>query len=201
MKISRNSEIEAAETSPATITDNIISNCSSHDSNCGITGTSGNYTITRNIIEHNSIGIQLSSANGFVTNNTIINNSIGINIIEPPKQTIKITYNNIYSNNISNFYLGTTENNSPSSFNINATNNWWGTTNEQTINQSIFDFKNDPKLGNVTFIPFLEQPNPEATPTIPEFPIGVILPLMLMMSGMLSTLIAFKLNKKRGESR
>jgi hypothetical protein len=45
---------------------------------------------------------------------------------------------------------------------VNATYNWWGTTNTQAINQTIYDFKYDFELGVGTFVPFLTAPNPEA---------------------------------------
>jgi hypothetical protein len=45
---------------------------------------------------------------------------------------------------------------------VDASNNWWGTTDTQAINQTIYDFKDDFTLGVVTFVPFLTAPNPEA---------------------------------------
>ena len=39
--------------------------------------------------------------------------------------------------------------------NVDATNNWWGITDTQTINQTIYDSKIDTHLGTVTFVPFL----------------------------------------------
>jgi parallel beta-helix repeat protein len=157
---------------PAIITDNIISNCSNNNSDCGITGSGGFYTIERNIIEYNSIGIQLSSANGLVTNNTVTDNSIGLNIIEPTKQTVNVSNNNIYGNSVSNFYLGAISNNiSPSSsINIDATNNWWGTTNQTAIGTSIYDKHDNPNLGTVNFVPYLTSLNVQATPN-PNMPI------------------------------
>ena len=32
--------------------------------------------------------------------------------------------------------------------------NWWGTSVEQEIKKTIFDKKNDPRLGEVTFKPY-----------------------------------------------
>ncbi len=57
---------------------------------------------------------------------------------------------------------------------MNATYNWWGTTNVQSINQKIYDNTDDFNLGKVTFEPFLDAPNRFAEPgelgslTIPE---------------------------------
>jgi hypothetical protein len=71
------------------------------------------------------------------------------------------------------------ENNSDYNFYLSASNspdvsyNWWGTTDESAISQSIYDSKNDFNLGTVNFVPFLTAPNPNApanpapTPTPP----------------------------------
>ena len=82
---------------------------------------------------------------------------------------------------------------------INATYNWWGTTDTQAINQTIHDFKNNFNLGIVSFVHFLITPNsqapslntpistpnpsisPTSTPTVPEFPSLAILPLLIAM--------------------
>jgi hypothetical protein len=45
---------------------------------------------------------------------------------------------------------------------VDATYNWWGTTDVAKINQSIYDFKKDFNLGTVAFVPFLTAPNPQA---------------------------------------
>jgi hypothetical protein len=74
-----------------------------------------------------------------------------------------MNYNNI-NNNGFNVRLNSVSD-------INTTYNWWGTTNETTISESIYDFYDDFNLGTVTFIPFLTEPNPEA-PTIPTFTIS-----------------------------
>lgn len=69
-----------------------------------------------------------------------------------------VNYNNLENNQV-NIYLA-------SSTNINASNNWWGTTNTTAISQSIYDYKNNYNLGNVTFTPFLNAPNSQAPSTI-----------------------------------
>ena len=56
------------------------------------------------------------------------------------------------------------------SYDLTATHNWWGTTDTQAINQTIYDSKYDFNLGTVNFVPFLTEPNPEAMPD-PNAPI------------------------------
>jgi hypothetical protein len=78
-----------------------------------------------------------------------------------------------------------------------------GITDTQAINRTIFDFKNDFHLGNVTFIPFLTVLNSKAptiplsmtessnsatpyptssgVPKIPEFPLFILTPIILMI--------------------
>jgi hypothetical protein len=108
--------------------------------------------IQRNLIRNTALGID-STLPTTVENNTIENNAIGIATSAP----LSVTYNNIEGNNQS-IYLA-------SSNNLNATNNWWGTTDTQAISQSIHDSDDDSTLGKVTFVPFLTAPNPAVTPT------------------------------------
>ena len=100
--------------------------------------------------------------------------------------SMTIAYNNIENCSQNSIYL---EN---AAKNIDATNNWWGTTDVQAINFTIRDSKYEFDIGTVYFVPFLSEPNPETMPTsnppdqpttqnykIPEFPSIVILPLFL----------------------
>jgi hypothetical protein len=66
---------------------------------------------------------------------------------------------------INNNFVGTNRYNVQSGFDtplINATYNWWGTTDSQAINQTIFDYKNNFQIGTVNFVPFLTAPNSQA---------------------------------------
>ena len=156
--------------------------------------------IQRNLIINNGIGISVrTSSDLIIQNNTIMNNTVGLSF-SSPNQTI--IYNNFQNNSNHNVVLG--------ALNANATYNWWGTTDTQTINQSIYDSKNDFSLGTVSFIPFLTAPNsqampnvntpiptpyqsssPSSTPTIPEFPLWTI-PLLFTMVMAVGLSVYFK---------
>jgi len=135
-------------------------------------------TIERNLIINNEIGIQVGAPNVDYTfsqmpptqydfqvtiqNNLITNNSEGISVTDLPLNVqiahfkATIVNNNILNNFNYNFYLAATP------ISITAANNWWGTTDQQTISQTIHDYKNDFNVGNVTFVPFLTSPNSQA---------------------------------------
>lgn len=158
-----------------TINGNIISDISilSFFNQVGITlndlGASGQVTIEKNIITGNYKGIDINSPNSLgssvIRDNLIVNNSIGI-VIENLYSPI-ILNNNIYGNS---YLYGTNGYNMElqvhASNIVNATYNWWGTTDAQAIKQSIYDSKNDSSLGTVNFVPFLTSPNIQA----PSFP-------------------------------
>ena len=83
---------------------------------------------------------------------------MGIQIKSPYTPTI--VGNNLYSNSL-NVKLS-----AKASSEVNLINNWWGATDQQSINQSIYDSKNDFNLGKVNFIPFLSSANLQAMPDI-----------------------------------
>ncbi len=149
------------------ITGNIISGCE-----IGIEVYSGSPIIERNLIINNNgnimggsggIRVDWSGTTPIIRNNTIVKNSLAINIINSASPIIE--FNNIYDNNGYSVYLY-----SGSGSDVNATYNWWGTTDASAINQTIYDFKNDFNLGVVDFVPFLAEINPEA-PVVPAFTI------------------------------
>jgi hypothetical protein len=125
---------------------------------------SGTPTIERNLVSNrygyssddysqSAIGIW-RDANPLIQNNTLTKSARGISCNSP---TATIIYNNIYGNKNYNIYL-----NSHATNNINARNNWWGTTNTTIISQKISDFEEDFNLGTVEFTPFLVDWNPQA---------------------------------------
>ena len=139
------------------ITDNNIQGCSE---GIVINGTGRNEdnsnltiatTIQRNIISNNTNGIE-AALSTTIQNNTFTNNKIAI----VTSAVLTLNYNN-FDGNFQDVYLSSLSN-------LDAINNWWGTTNSQTIDQSIYDYKNNHDIGNVTFTPFLTAPNQQATP-------------------------------------
>ncbi len=219
-----------AERSSGVISGNTISNCQA-----GIFAYNANPTISQNtifecqkgiwvvsesspIIEKNCIygnteGINIISGSASVEINTIVNNTKGIYVgheqkyfagyfyIEPSPSIVN---NNIYSNGDANFFLDTPKN-------ITVADNWWGTTDESAISQSIYDSKNDFNLGTVTFQPILTSPNqnaptlptatstptPAPSPTVPEFPETVVLLIMLVAA--MAAVICIKSGRTRIE--
>ena len=143
-------------------------------------GIDGGETIEGNLIINNIYGIKGGAE---IRSNTIVNNSVGVQ-----SSFRTLVYNNIYNNSEFNVR-------SLSSDNVNATHNWWGTTNTSAIEQTIYDYYEDFNLGKVSFAPILTEPIPQApsaqTPLIPEFPSWIILPLFLV-----ATFVVVSIRKK-----
>ena len=171
----------------AYISDNNITGCYT-----GVYAT-GNSTITRNLIRSNTYGISISSSVARIENNIIANNTFGIsgggtvrnNTIGNNQVGIvaSIGYSNISQNNIlsnTQYSIGMATSNP-----IDATYNWWGTTDISAINQTIYDYKNSTAFGKVAFTPILSDlsstapalesinyiPNPTPTPYPTPLPV------------------------------
>jgi parallel beta-helix repeat protein len=140
-------------------------------------------TVRYNAITNNQqTAVYVSHNATTIINNTITNNGIGIEV--EGLQAKLITQNNIYDNQY-NLKVSTSDN-------VNVANNYWGTTDLQAINQTIYDKKYDYKTGTASFVPFL----PEINTYIPEFPTHVILPL-LVTAAFIATIYKKQLNKKQ----
>ena len=140
-------------------------------------------TVRYNVITGNTeTAVNVSHNATTITNNTITNNGIGIEV--GVLQAKLISQKNIYENQY-NLKVSTSDN-------INATNNYWGTTDPQAINQTIYDQKYDYKLGTANFEPFLTELNTH----IPEFPTHVIFALLLT-TALIATIYKKQLNKNR----
>lgn len=139
----------------ATIQQNVIM----HNSNDGIVTQTSAVSITYNAIAFNTCGI---SRDGNIQNNTISQNTYGL-WGQTSLSTIK--YNNIVDNTAESVHLTET------GVNVDASNNWWGTTDETIISGTISDYSDHSNLGTLTFEPFLTQP--AYAPTVPT---SVVLP-------------------------
>ena len=128
------------------IYDNIVSGF-----NWGILGDKiGTVVIERNLVKGNNRGIQLGGLYGeeigrvIINNNTITGNTVGV---EGCNNHSNGMYNNIYDNWAYNLKSS-----------INATHNWWGTIDTSAIEEKF--------IVAIDYLPFLTEPNPEATPRI-----------------------------------
>lgn len=116
-------------------------------------------------------GILVDGSSPIIQNNTITNTGIAICLRDSGVILAKPTIrnNNIHGNEVSNLFLGYTRSSDDileyaAVSNIDAVNNWWGTTDNRAISQSIRDSKYRSDLGAVTFSPFLTEQNPQAAP-------------------------------------
>ena len=143
-----------------TISGNTIANNSASDGG-GIYAWDGTPTISGNTIVNNSAsdggGIYARECTLTIIGNEITGNSAassqggGIHVDKLPSP---INYNSIYNNNPCSVY-NTNPQGSP---HVNATNNWWGTSNETTIQEDIYDWFDDATLGIVDYMPYLTNP-------------------------------------------
>lgn len=175
------------------IRDNVITG---NDWGIESTQEGGTATIEHNLISNNTRGIVLNSQ-AAIRNNTITNSSVAIILYT---SAVEIVYNNIMNYTQHSIALSLV------STPINATYNWWGTTDTQAINLTIHDFKYDINLGTVNFVPFLTEPNSQAPstsfsitmpappplPLIPEFPSWMILPFLII-----ATLLAALVSRRK----
>jgi len=122
---------------------------------------SGNALISNNIISGcTKAGIVVSGGNPTIQDNTL--NDKGIIL----KSAATINYNNIQA--------GITLSQSVTA-DVDATHNWWGTTDTSTIDKLIFDVNDDFNLGKVNYTPLLTKANPEAMPD-PNAPAPTLTP-------------------------
>ncbi len=138
-------------------------------------------TFSGNLLSNNSALYGMIYGDGIVKFNTITENTVDGNgclgggsaviCLAPPNSTISfVNYNNIFRN--STLYdLGAPVN---SGGTVDATNNYWGTTESDQIAGRILD-----NYSVVTFTPFLNRPDPNApafvqnVTTNPGSPVGI----------------------------
>ncbi len=164
-------------------------------------------SVTGNLITGSQTAITIDPMYNWVgtadiTGNTVAGNVKGIYVGPNVSPEVKVNQNNIYANGY----------NIEAASDVDAINNWWGTTDQQAINQSIYDYKNDSNLGNVSFIPFLTAPNPQApaapmsiptvTPSPTAFPTPVPsiseFPALVILTFLSASLLAAFLSREEG---
>jgi hypothetical protein len=148
----------------------------------------GSATIELNLISNNTYGVNVNSQ-VTIQNNTISNSSTAIQLQVSP---LMIAYNNIINYTQNSLYLSSVPTD------VNATYNWWGTTDTQAIGLTIHDSKYDFNLGAVNFIPLLTEQNPAAhplgPPPIPEFTPIIYLALLITITLVMS--VGFKIRTR-----
>ena len=111
----------------------------------------GNGSIQCSQFSGNNMGtsIKITGYSGYnignsvnISNSTIKDNEIGIDVEN--SNTVTLSSSNIFNNSLYNIR-------NKSSKNILATNNWWGSINNELIKNKIFDFYNDINFGVVDF--------------------------------------------------
>ncbi len=141
----------------------------------GILTQFGNIDIYNNLLINNSHGIQTilnigykhkiiyntikdsfyyaihSHGAAIIKYNDITNNTIGIQTWYGTTPTPIVHDNNIFNNTEYNI-------NNTDYLELNATNNWWGTTNTSIINAKIFDYHDNNTYGEVIYKPFRTSP-------------------------------------------
>jgi nitrous oxidase accessory protein len=121
--------------------------------NTGIETNRANVTISNNIINGFGSGIWVGGGNLMITNNTFTNNYLALTVSGNPAGNPSLLQgNNIVNSTAYALYAMA---------NVNATYNWWGMTDAQKITTLITTGLH---TANVTYIPFLTAPNPQATP-------------------------------------
>jgi parallel beta-helix repeat protein len=137
-----------------TLSGNIISS-NSADYGGGICVRDCSPTIDGNSISGNSgSGVFVWGGKPTLRYNEIRDNDSGYGGIYIWRGTAQINYNNVYGNTWRDISNCDTE--APSE--VDASHNWWGTTDEAEIQAHIYDWFDDASLGVVNYIPYLTSP-------------------------------------------
>ena len=126
---------------------------------CGASCPSAAYKIHDNAITLNAVGLSIeNTAGAAVTHNRLVNNTLNVRVAG--QSTAVVLTNNDLTCRTSRPTLCQTavSNEMAKGLNVNAANNYWGTTNAAAIPGLILDHEDDAKLGKVVFVPFLRRP-------------------------------------------
>lgn len=138
----------------------------------------GRGTVKGNVITQNNTGIKATYQGFDLSYNTITDNDLGVglgaNNSGSGYMTPALNYNNIYDNATYNVkHTAATS--------VDASHNYWGTTDVDEIQASIYDGRDDASLGLVTYEPIATDPiiYPVGTLVVSlgeEIPVNTILP-------------------------
>ncbi|ABQ26941.1 right-handed parallel beta-helix repeat-containing protein [Geotalea uraniireducens] len=128
-----------------------------HNNKGGITFRSSRAVITRNTITDNKFfGIwPKEQSTAEITGNEISENLKGIYFYK--SAGVRIAGNNIYDNKEYNLAIADEQN-----VDVDARNNWFGTTSRDKINELIYDRHSDPSVASILVEPFLKERVKEA---------------------------------------
>lgn len=105
-------------------------------------------TVTNNIFSKVPVGIAVGGDSSLIiTHNIFTDNYVGIIFHHYSSGTPEVHENNIYNNKDGNIRFDHW------SASVNASNNWWGTTDISEIEAKIHDYNDDPSLGTVNYQP------------------------------------------------
>lgn len=136
-----------------------ISECLiTHSANVGLM-TEGALT-EHNFIAHNKIGVVTQGGWDTIRYNVVTQNETGIKVGPYPSRPL-IKFNNIVGNTYQGLvYVGGTGDGP-----VDATQNWWGTTDAVQMSQNVWDIYDDPTLFEVIVLPALPNAQFDAGPT------------------------------------
>ncbi len=105
-------------------------------------------TVTNNIFSKVPLGIGVEGdSSPIITHNILTDGYNGFIFHHYSSGTPEVHENNIYNNKYGNIRLDHW------SASVNASNNWWGTTDTEEIEAKIHDYYDDPSLGKVNYQP------------------------------------------------
>lgn len=145
---------------------------------------SGHAIVQQNLIANNSGGLYVSDSQTVISNTITGNGGTGSDVSATgycvicfafTNSSTRLTGNNIYGNSAT-YDVAMLVNATQA---VNATNNYWGTTDDTAIRARIYDNEDDLNVGTVNFTPFLNAPDPTAPPFLyqlslnPGSPVGI----------------------------
>ncbi|PKO23059.1 MAG: hypothetical protein CVU38_06075 [Chloroflexi bacterium HGW-Chloroflexi-1] len=140
----------------STVTGNIVSGNSAGSS--GGIYASLSSVISNTITANRGLGVYFNGSNDFLYN-TIVGNIAPTGTIGGVaiRGTPQFHHNNLYGN--SNWDVGVM---SPPDINISGTHNYWGTVATEVILAHVYDWYDDSSRGRLLFIPYIQDPDPNA---------------------------------------